>query len=215
MSEPRHQDAAKAAWNPQQGGGSSPLLQLTLIRFREFLREPEAVFWTFIFPLLLAGGLGLAFRSRPADIAKVGILSSAPAAGVMQATLAGDSSLQLVILDDTAAANALRIGTVGHAYSLRKIAISFGGSCEITWMRRSSRPARCEWILSTNGSASWQVGQVVFIQTRSVWPPFETRSFQATVFPVSATGSSKEGATSPVLRWNMGRKIRHVLPTDQ
>lgn len=110
MSEPR--PAAKAAWNPRQGGGSSPLLQLTLIRFREFLREPEAVFWTFIFPLLLAGGLGLAFRSRPADVAKIGILSSAPAADIVRTTLAGDSTLQLVILDDTAAANALRIGTV-------------------------------------------------------------------------------------------------------
>ena len=100
------------AWNPQQGGGSSPLLQLTLIRFREFLREPEAVFWTFIFPLLLAGGLGLAFRSRPNDVAKVGVLSSTPAAESLRALLAGDSSLQVVALDDAAAATALQIGTV-------------------------------------------------------------------------------------------------------
>ena len=108
MSETPHQ----IAWNPQDAGGSSPLLQLTLIRFREFLREPEAVFWTFIFPLLLAGGLGLAFRSRPADVAKIGVLSSAPAAAAVQATLQGDSSLQVVSLDDSAAATALRIGTV-------------------------------------------------------------------------------------------------------
>ena len=108
MNEPSNQ----AAWNPQDGGGSSPLLQLTLIRFREFLREPEAVFWTFIFPLLLAGGLGLAFRSRPNDVAKIGVLSSAPAAATVQATLQGDSSLQVISLDDSAAATALRIGTV-------------------------------------------------------------------------------------------------------
>jgi ABC-2 type transport system permease protein len=108
MSETPHQ----IAWNPQDAGGSSPLLQLTLIRFREFLREPEAVFWTFIFPLLLAGGLGLAFRSRPADVAKIGVLSRAPAAAAVQATLQGDSSLQVVSLDDSAAATALRIGTV-------------------------------------------------------------------------------------------------------
>ena len=103
---------SREAWNPQPSKGASPLGQLTLIRFREFLREPEAVFWTFIFPLLLAGGLGLAFRSRPADVAKIGVLTSAPAAGLISATLAGDSSLRLVSLDDTAAANALRIGTV-------------------------------------------------------------------------------------------------------
>src|SRR5450759_1570178 len=34
------------------------MVQLTLVRFREFIREPEAVFWTFIFPILLAAGLG-------------------------------------------------------------------------------------------------------------------------------------------------------------
>jgi ABC-2 type transport system permease protein len=109
MTEPA---SNRINWNPSEGGGSSPLLQLTLIRFREFLREPEAVFWTFIFPLLLAGGLGLAFRSRPADIAKVGVLSTAPAAELVRTTLAADSSLQVTMLDDTAAANALRIGTV-------------------------------------------------------------------------------------------------------
>jgi ABC-2 type transport system permease protein len=40
------------------------LRELTLARFREFLREPEAVFWTFVFPLLLAGGLAIAFRDK-------------------------------------------------------------------------------------------------------------------------------------------------------
>lgn len=104
--------AATGGWHPQQGGEASPLVQLTLIRFREFLREPEAVFWTFIFPLLLASGLGLAFRSRPADVARVGVLSSAPEAARIRTSLAGDSTLQIVSLDDTAAATALRIGTV-------------------------------------------------------------------------------------------------------
>jgi ABC-type multidrug transport system permease subunit len=47
------------------------LFQLTLARFRLFFREPEAVFWIFIFPILLAGGLGLAFRNRPADVLQV------------------------------------------------------------------------------------------------------------------------------------------------
>src|SRR3984893_7414660 len=48
-----------------------PLAQLTLVRFREFLREPEALFWVFVFPLLLAAGLGVAFRNRPADALKI------------------------------------------------------------------------------------------------------------------------------------------------
>jgi len=45
-----------------------PLAQLTVVRFREFLREPEALFWVFVFPILLTAGLGIAFRNRPADV---------------------------------------------------------------------------------------------------------------------------------------------------
>jgi len=51
-----------------------PLLQLTLVRFREFLREPEALFWVFGFPLVLAAGLGLAFRNTPAEVLAIGVL---------------------------------------------------------------------------------------------------------------------------------------------
>jgi ABC-2 type transport system permease protein len=57
-----------------------PLVQLTLVRFREFLREPEALFWTFGFPLLLAAGLGLAFRNTPAETASIGIVGASDAA---------------------------------------------------------------------------------------------------------------------------------------
>jgi len=53
-----------------------PLFQLTLVRFREFLREPEALFWVFGFPLLLAAGLGLAFRNTPAEMLTVGVVGT-------------------------------------------------------------------------------------------------------------------------------------------
>ena len=43
-----------------------------MTRFRLFLREPEAIFWIFVFPILLAVGLGIAFRNRPADVLQVG-----------------------------------------------------------------------------------------------------------------------------------------------
>ena len=45
----------------------SPLVELTHARLRELIREPEAVFWVFVFPILLTAILGLAFRSRPPD----------------------------------------------------------------------------------------------------------------------------------------------------
>jgi ABC-2 type transport system permease protein len=56
-----------------------PLAQLTLVRMREFLREPEALFWSLLFPILLAGGLGIAFRNRPPDVLKIATEDSAVA----------------------------------------------------------------------------------------------------------------------------------------
>jgi ABC-2 type transport system permease protein len=53
-----------------------PLVELTLMRFREFIREPEALFWVFVFPVVLAAGLGLAFRNRPAEVLEVGAVSA-------------------------------------------------------------------------------------------------------------------------------------------
>lgn len=64
-----------------------PIVQLTLVRFREFRREPEAVFWVFLFPILLAAGLGLAFRNRPADVLKVGAVTPQIAASLRQEKL--------------------------------------------------------------------------------------------------------------------------------
>lgn len=52
------------------------LKQLTLARFREFIREPEAVFWTFVFPLLLAGGLAIAFRDKAPEQAIIATVNA-------------------------------------------------------------------------------------------------------------------------------------------
>ena len=52
---------------PQRIRVRGPLTELTLARIRELTREPEAVFWVFVFPILLAAILGLAFRSRPPE----------------------------------------------------------------------------------------------------------------------------------------------------
>ncbi len=51
----------------------SPLAELIKARIREFLREPGYVFWVFGFPLLMAIGLGLAFRSRTPEPPRVAV----------------------------------------------------------------------------------------------------------------------------------------------
>jgi ABC-type polysaccharide/polyol phosphate export permease len=61
-----------------------PLVQLTLTRVREFTREPEAVFWAVLFPVLLAAGLGIAFAGRPEPVLKVAAVSPAIAQALGQ-----------------------------------------------------------------------------------------------------------------------------------
>src|SRR5437016_11839359 len=96
----------------QRGFRRSSMAQLTLVRFREFVREPEAVFWTFIFPILLAAGLGIAFRQRGPDKLQVGVISGIPGSASIVGSLKKDSMLVLRTYDDSSGARALRTGRV-------------------------------------------------------------------------------------------------------
>jgi len=92
--------------------GNTPAIgQLTLARFREFYREPEAVFWVFVFPILLAAGLGIAFRNRPAEASRIAIVSSAANPAVVD-SLKKAPGLVAETLEDSAAITALRTGKV-------------------------------------------------------------------------------------------------------
>ncbi|HET9455443.1 MAG TPA: hypothetical protein VFO66_14260, partial [Gemmatimonadaceae bacterium] len=53
------------------------LRELVLVRFKEYYREPEAIFWSFVFPIILAIGLGIAFRDRPPEAVPVGLVTNA------------------------------------------------------------------------------------------------------------------------------------------
>lgn len=83
------------------------LRELTLVRFREFIREPEALFWVFIFPILLAAGLGLAFRNRPPEVLTVGAVTS-ELAGILRR----EKLLNVEEYDHAAGEKALRTGRI-------------------------------------------------------------------------------------------------------
>jgi ABC-2 type transport system permease protein len=95
-----------------QGWYRHSLVQLTLVRYREFFREPEAVFWVFIFPILLTAGLGIAFRRTAPERTAVAVVTSAPGSGQILQALRQDSSLKVEALGDSAAADSLRTGQV-------------------------------------------------------------------------------------------------------
>ena len=69
-----------------------PLVQLTLSQLRGFYREPEAVFWVFGFPILLAFALGIAFRNRGPEAMQVGVVAG-PGDSAGGAGLGGASHL--------------------------------------------------------------------------------------------------------------------------
>jgi ABC-type multidrug transport system permease subunit len=60
-------------------------VELTLARLREMVREPEALFWAFAFPVVLAAMLALAFRSRPPDAIDVAVVAGAGSEARVQA----------------------------------------------------------------------------------------------------------------------------------
>lgn len=88
------------------------LWELITVRFKEFLREPEALFWSFGFPILLAIGLGIAFRSKPPDVVHVAVVNTGARADSITAVLRGDSLLAADILPADSADFALRTGRV-------------------------------------------------------------------------------------------------------
>src|SRR6202142_1853083 len=62
---------------PRRNGRWSGYRHLLEARMLELKREPEVVFWVFVFPLLLALGLGIAFRDKPPDVTSIAIVAGA------------------------------------------------------------------------------------------------------------------------------------------
>ncbi len=87
----------------------SPIVQLTLWRLREFLREPEALFWVFAFPILLALALGVAFRGRGPQTIQVAV-EDGPLAPATATALQRSARLEIHVLDSAAAHDALHAG---------------------------------------------------------------------------------------------------------
>ena len=91
-----------------------PLAELTLTRVREFVREPEVIFWVFIFPVLLACALGLAFRNTAPEKIRIAVEGDAQNAAMAQTLAALEKSADVmpVVLGQEEAAQALRTGNV-------------------------------------------------------------------------------------------------------
>lgn len=94
-----------------RGGASAPLVELTLARVREFIREPEALFWTFLFPILISLALALAFPSSTGREVIVGVAPGA-ATDTLRRTLAAAGGIVVREIADGDEQHALREGDV-------------------------------------------------------------------------------------------------------
>jgi ABC-2 type transport system permease protein len=97
---------------PPKNGRWSGYRHLLMARMLELKREPEVVFWVFIFPLLLALGLGIAFRNKPGNAASVAIVTGAGSENA-QALLARSpqhDQFKIQILNEDDAHKGLRLG---------------------------------------------------------------------------------------------------------
>jgi ABC-type multidrug transport system permease subunit len=93
-------------------GRWSGFTHLLMARMKELKREPEVIFWVFVFPILLALGLGIAFRNKPADTTSIAIAeaSGAQDALAMIQHAPRSSSIHAQVLPKDAALNGLRLG---------------------------------------------------------------------------------------------------------
>ena len=90
---------------------SHPLVWLSRVKFLEFVREPEAIFWVLVFPVLLSLALGIAFRAKaPAPLAVA--VCQGPGAVEAERALAADPGLHAKVLALGDARESLRTGKV-------------------------------------------------------------------------------------------------------
>ena len=85
---------------------------LLAARMKELWREPEVVFWVFVFPLLLALGLGIAFRDKPAGVTNVAVVAGPGAERAVERLTASPqhAAIHADVLSQADAFNRFRLG---------------------------------------------------------------------------------------------------------
>ena len=86
--------------------------RLLIARLMELKREPEVIFWVFGFPVLLALGLGIAFRNKPADITPV-VIVAGPGADEAVSLIQRSpraSTIRATVMPEAAAMQGFRLG---------------------------------------------------------------------------------------------------------
>ena len=118
-----------------RNGRWSGYWHLLMARLKEMQREPEIIFWVFGFPILLALGLGIAFRNKPADVSSIAIVAGPKAQEVMDLIQRSPqkSSIRAEVLERTQAMKGFRLGK----YDL---VVEYDGKGDLRYVYDPARP---------------------------------------------------------------------------
>src|SRR5262249_40049450 len=156
----------------------SPLWELTLCRLRESLREPELVFWVFVFPVLLTCSLGIAFRNTAPEKNRVAVEIASPndsgRAVELARSLSESPDIQATAMSPDEAARALRTGKIAVVIQPAKAAgDQNSSSADFEYKYDPTRPDSRTARLAVNDSLQRSFGrpEVVNVEDRKVSEP--------------------------------------------
>jgi len=111
VSVPPVREAPLAVTQPENGRWAG-YRQLVVTGLKILRREPEAIFWVFLFPIFLALGLGIASRNRPPEASRVAIVSGSGAERALDLLkgAAEKGSVRARVLPAGDALNGFRLG---------------------------------------------------------------------------------------------------------
>src|ERR1700691_5184659 len=148
---------------PKRNGRWAGYLHLLGARMLELKREPEVIFWVFVFPLLLALGLGIAFRNKPGDASSVAIVAGAGAQETETLLLNSPqhASFKVEVQDEQVARKGFRLGK----YDL---VIEFDGNGGLRYLYDPARPESVLAKAQTDSALQTAAGRKDVVQTSAV-----------------------------------------------
>src|SRR5438309_8844970 len=146
---------------PLRNGRWSGYSHLLMARMLELKREPEVVFWVFIFPLLLALGLGIAFRNKPEGGVSVAIVQGAEGAQTLLQKSPQATEFKVKVLDAESAHQAFRLGKVD-------VAIEPGANGTFTYRYDPARPESVLARAEVNDALQSAAGRKAPVPTKPV-----------------------------------------------
>ncbi len=101
--------------------------QMVLARLRTFFREPEALFWVYIFPIVMAVGLAIAFWNRPPEPPLVDVVRGAsPGVAEQFAEQLREGGVKAEVHDEAECLHRYRVGKTALLVAIHDSVFTFG-----------------------------------------------------------------------------------------